>query len=246
MPKTVKCINSFGLHILAMSLMLCDHMWATVVPGNMWLTNIGRMAFPIFAFMLVEGFYHTKNVKKYLLRLLIGAIISEIPFNLMYGGSVFYPYHQNVMWPFLLSVLCMWATETIKKKNKILGYILGVLIFLLAAVLGFAGMLDYYGFGILMVAVFYFFRGDAWWLKLLQIVGLYYINVEMLGGMSIDVPLFGRTFEIVQQGIAVMAMIPILLYNGKQGYHSKWFQYTCYLFYPAHMLVLSLIALFLM
>ena len=54
-------ITSFHLHIIAMALMLCDHLWATVVPGNDWLTDIGRIAFPIFAYMTVEGFFHTKN-----------------------------------------------------------------------------------------------------------------------------------------------------------------------------------------
>ena len=62
--KTKFDISSFGLHLLAMGLMLCDHLWATVVPGNDWLTCIGRLAFPIFAFMTVEGYFHTKNLKK--------------------------------------------------------------------------------------------------------------------------------------------------------------------------------------
>lgn len=57
-------ITSFTLHILAMVFMLCDHLWATVVPGNDWLTDIGRIAFPIFAFMIVEGYFHTKSLKK--------------------------------------------------------------------------------------------------------------------------------------------------------------------------------------
>ena len=108
-------ISSCGLHILAMVLMFCDHLWATVVPGNDWLTDIGRLAFPIFAFMTVEGYFHTRNLKKYVLRLFVFALISEIPFNLMLGSRIFYPIHQNVLWTFLLGIAMIRWNE--KAKN---------------------------------------------------------------------------------------------------------------------------------
>lgn len=73
-------IDSFMLHILAMTLMLCDHLWATLLPGQEWLTCVGRLAFPIFAFMIAEGYAHTSNVKKYMGRLFVFALVSEIPF----------------------------------------------------------------------------------------------------------------------------------------------------------------------
>ena len=84
-------INAMQLKILAMVFMLFDHMWATVIHGNDWMTCVGRLAFPIYAFLLVEGYFHTRNLKKYVLRLLLFAVISEIPFNLMIGSRIFYP-----------------------------------------------------------------------------------------------------------------------------------------------------------
>ena len=95
--------TSFSLHIMAMLFMLCDHLWGTVVPGNDWLTCLGRLAFPIYAFMIVEGYFHTKSLKKYVCRLLLFAVISEIPFNLAMGSSIFYPIHQNVLCSFRMA-----------------------------------------------------------------------------------------------------------------------------------------------
>ena len=95
-------ISAAMLHIIAMTFMLMDHLWATLLPAQDWLTCVGRLAFPIFAFMAVEGYFHTHSFKKYILRLLLFAVLSEIPFDLMYGGTWFYPVHQNVILTLLI------------------------------------------------------------------------------------------------------------------------------------------------
>lgn len=235
-------ITSALLHIMAMALMLCDHLWGTILGQYIILNDIGRIAYPIFAFMLVEGFFHTHDLKKYLLRLLIFALISEIPFDLMANGVVFYPFHQNVMWTFMIGLLLMAWIENTKKKGKLR---LTIVVSALAVAAGFIGGIitfaDYYGFGVLVVLVFYFFRGKKWWCYLGQVVFLYYILVEGLGGYCHVVTIFGHTFEVVQEGFALFALIPIWLYNGQKGYHKKWFQYFCYAFYPAHILILYLL-----
>ena len=84
-------LSAAALHILAMVLMLMDHLWATLLPAQDWLTCAGRLAFPIFAFMAVEGYFHTHSFRKYALRLALFAVLSEVPFDLMYGGTWFYP-----------------------------------------------------------------------------------------------------------------------------------------------------------
>ena len=235
-------INSFALHILAMGFMLCDHLWATIVPGSWWMTDIGRLAFPIFSFMIVEGFFHTHNRKKYALRLLTFALISEIPFNLMYGSSIFYPYHQNVLWTFLLAFGCMAMIETVKKRGALWQIIAAsVFITLLGSLAGLLLIVDYFHFGVLAVMVFYFFRGHKWYHYAGQLAGLTYINAILFAGLEYTVTLSGFTFTFPQQGLAVLALIPIWLYNGKQGPHNKWIQYSFYAFYPVHMLILSLL-----
>ncbi len=239
-------LSSAALHIIAMLLMLCDHMWATVISGNEWMTCIGRIAFPIFAFMIVEGYMHTSNLKKYVLRMLIFAAITEIPFNLMFAGGLIYPFHQNVLWTFLLGIACIHLNEKARKNGRLwlriltaigtcsIGYLAGLFTFV-----------DYNGAGVLTVLAFYFFRGRKWWNYLGQAAALIYINFGLFGGQQYEIPLFGCTFDFPQQGFAVLALIPIWLYKGRQGYHSKWFKYLCYAFYPAHMLILYIISAFL-
>ena len=235
-------ISTATLHILAMALMLMDHLWATLLPAQEWLTCVGRLAFPIFAFMAVEGYFHTHDFKKYALRMLLFAVISEIPFDFMYGGTWFYPVHQNVIWTLLLGLLGINIMETARKKRKKWAFILiSVIVVIVGAALGTLCMLDYYGTGVLTIFIFYFFHGRKWWCLLGQLVALYWVNVELLGGLVYPIQLFGMEFELCQQGLALLSLIPIWLYRDRQGYHSKPFQYLCYAFYPVHMAIIVLV-----
>ncbi len=235
----MKRLSHASLHILAMLLMLCDHLWATVVPGSLWLTMLGRLAYPIFAFLIVEGYCHTRDMKQYLRRLLLFALVTEIPFNLMYGGGWFYPFHQNVLWTFLLSLVCLLFIDGLRSRFQWwLAIPLSVVtagFFLVAARLL---MLDYYDYGVLTILVFYLFRGSRWWQILGQLAGLAYINLEMIHGQMLLLP-GGMEFPL--QGFAVLAILPIWLYNGRKGYDAAWFRWFCYGFYPVHMLILGLL-----
>lgn len=232
-------VSSFGLHVLAMAFMLCDHMWATLFPAAEWLTCVGRLAYPIFAFMIAEGYAHTHDLRKYMLRLFFWAVVTEIPFNLMYGESVFYLVHQNVLWTFLISLLLIILIEKCRAKFKpAVSLLLSALIAVLGYAAGYAAMVDYYGEGVLMVLMFYFFRTPNRKNRLLQLICMYILNVELLGGLCYTFTLFGYDFEFPQQGFAILSLIPIWLYSGRPGFHSKAFRYFCYAFYPVHMLLL--------
>ena len=241
--KKIKFINSNLLKILAMFFMLLDHMWATIIPGNQWMTNIGRLAFPIFAFLVVEGFIHTSNLKKYIKRLFIFALISEIPFNLMYTGSFIFPFHQNVLFTLLLGLLCINEIDKMKNNKSLKNIFKACLKIFLFLLIGLIGFVDYGITGILTIIAFYIFRNFKFaWLG--QLVSLILLYIVFFKGQSVVLNIFNYEYFLPLQAFGILALIPIWLYNGTRGKKSKALQYGFYLFYPVHMLVLYLIYYF--
>ncbi len=244
-------LTSDSLRMMAVVFMLCDHLWASVIPGNRWLTDIGRLAFPIFAFMVSEGYIHTSNPKKYLKRLLVFAFISEIPFNLFYSGSVVDPFNQNVLFTFVWGLLAIMQIDKIKHSiiftdNKkpaialkpILKAVLMILLISLGAKFTFT---DYKFLGYLTVVMFYVFRGFpfAW---LCQLAAMILLNLTWFKGEILLIELFGRVLEIPNQAYRIFALLFIWLYNGKRKKSGgKFSRYAFYIFYPAHMLALYFI-----
>lgn len=233
-------LTAAQLRWIALGAMLLDHLWAMVVPGNQWMTYVGRIAFPIFAFQIAEGACRTSNFRRYALRLLVFACLSEIPFDLMYASTAFYPFHQNVMFTLLLGLLATRGLERAKEARTARAAALGLLGLLGAWLAGTAGMTDYGGMGVLTVAVFYVFRDFplAW---LGQAVCLCLLNMVFFRGEYLPVEISGHVFEFQTQGFALFSLIPIWLYGGKKGRGRLALQYGSYAFYPLHMLALYLI-----
>ena len=233
-------LTSNMLRTIAVILMLSDHIWATYGNLGNWMTYIGRMAFPIFAFQIAEGFIHTSNFKKYALRLLLFAIGTEIPFNLFYSSRVFNPFHQNVLFTLLLGLLAIRVIDKARKERTAKNIILGIIWILLISLASIIGFVDYGFLGMLMVVMFYVLRDFpfAW---LAQLVAMVLINIVFFEGQVFPIELLGRTFEIPFQGFAVFALIPIWLYGGRKGKSFKIMQYGFYAFYPVHMLILYII-----
>ena len=236
-------LTSNMLRTIAVVLMISDHVWATYMSFGNWMTYLGRMAFPIFAFQIAEGFVHTSNLKKYYLRLLGFALITEIPFNLFYSSRFFNPYHQNVLFTLLLGLLAITVIDKAKKERTAKNIGLSVLWLVLISVVSFIGFVDYGFLGVLTVVMFYLFRDFplAW---VAQVVGMVLINIVFFEGQVFPVELLGKTFEVPYQGFAVFALLPIWLYGGKKGKSNKIMQFGFYAFYPIHMLILYLIKLF--
>lgn len=173
------------------------------------LRKIGRLAFPIYCFLIGEGLRHTRNPIRYLARLLAFAILSEIPFNLMVRGALLCADYQNVFFTLFLGALSIYFYRNIKSN------LLKALLLLVA--LGASTVLkaDYGTAGMVIILLLYVLRGHP--------------IVQALAGY----PLFsGGIF-------AVAAFIPINMYNGKRGFiRHPILKYAFYLFYPLHMLLL--------
>ena len=230
-------LDSTALRLLAILFMVLDHLWATVVPGNLWMTCLGRLAFPIFAFQLCEGYRHTSDFRRYSLRLLLFALLSEIPFNLFYAGSVIFPFHQNVMFTLLLGLLAIRQADRLHREEGIKKKSLRVLTLLLI----FAGSVvlfpDYGLMGVMTVLCFFVFRDH----RLFQLAAMAVLNIFAFKGQTIPVSLGALAYDFPIQGFALLALPLIWLYNGQKGPGGKGLRLFWYIFYPLHMLALYFI-----
>lgn len=249
-----KDLSSFFLRNLAMLLMLIDHTGATLFPDLIWLRYIGRLAFPIFAFLIVEGYFHTKNLQHYLLRLLALAIVTDIPYHLMDTKTWAYQPFHNVIWTFLIGLVTIRSIDNFRKKYpRALAIGLSTVAILLACILAEVLQTDYRFRGVLTLIGFYLFRGQTLKHKLGQVGLLLFVNLILANLETVlyigfeNIPYFWNLYGmqlISPQLYAPLALLFIWQYNGRAGHQSKFSQVFSYLFYPVHMLILGLLALF--
>lgn len=218
-----KHLHQETLKIVACITMVMDHIGAFLVP-QIWLRCVGRLAFPIFCFLLVEGFAHTKNPKGYGLRLLLGAILSELPYDLLLNDRISFA-HQNVMITLLLGFLML---QLIKNLSQSWHKILMVLPFYFVAEFL---RCDYGGAGILTIAIF----------ALIPTIPMQAILLAVLYGTMSGYTLFFLGIPFSIQLLGVLAMVPIALYSGQKLTNHKWIQWGFYLFYPIHLALLYII-----
>lgn len=224
-------LDGGALKGIAAALMLTDHVGAILLPEVPVLRCVGRLAFPIFAFFIAEGYAHTRDFGRYFRRLAILAVVSEIPFNLE-NGAVFDLTRQNVLWTFCLALLTLRGLEALGRERGF-GRWAGCGLVLAA---GFAAgellRTDYGGWGVVTVALLYLCR-DGKYAKLWLLLAMAAVNG--LGMGSLTMPVFGGEMSI--QIFAVAALPVIWLYNGQAG--PKGLRRAFYVFYPAHLLVLE-------
>lgn len=223
-------ISGSTLKIIALVTMLIDHVAATVL-ARIILVNgydeglyncytvmrkIGRVAFPIFIFLMIEGFGKTHSKEKYVLRMALFAVISEIPFDLAFSAKMLEFSYQNIFFTLVIGMLTIWGLEVISQKAWNVWIQLGLYLVVFVAGMQMAEVLhtDYGAKGIMCIVAIYLFR----WNKMTQIVAG---SVAFLWELP-----------------APLAFVPIAFYNGKRGLALK---YVFYVFYPLHLIILYLI-----
>lgn len=218
-------MNSFILKIIACFTMLIDHLKYIIPTKPMFMSYIGRLAFPIFAFQSVQGYAHSKNLKKYLLRLFIFALISQIPYHFYFDTN-----ELNVLFTLFFGLLCIYIWEYFK-TNKILALTLIIVIMAISGTLH----TDYSYYGISIMLIFHIFKDKKVFMTLGFIIMtfiFFIIKYKMY---------YFRTTVLILFICTLLGIIPCLLYNGKQGPKAK---YLFYFFYPVHILLLLLVSFF--
>jgi hypothetical protein len=210
------------------------HLMGDIIPNEakkwyliyMTMRSIGRIAFPIFAFMLVQGFLHTRNLKKYGFRILIFALISEIPYDLAMSNRIVDFSYQNVLWTLLVALIMLYGIKVADKQTASKRILLSIFYILAAMMITLLIRSDYWFGGILFIVCLYIFRNQPLWQF---ITGTIFLIIMSFNFMWIQ--LFG-----------ISSFILFINYNGTSGNGNK---YLFYVFYPLHLLILGLIATFL-
>lgn len=232
--KNLRFLSGAELKLIAIISMLADHVNKALIYPYLESNHgflafisdvfdiIGRIAFPLFCFMLVEGYFKTRNRKKYLLNLLLFGVISEVPFDMFTTASFFNMNWNNVMFTLALVLVTVWIIDTLKekmqKRPKALWYLVSILIVLVMCIVSMSLSLDYEHHAILIGYFFYLFH---------------------------DMPVFAIPFgyaSMFKEPWALLGFGLTLTYNGERGKQHKMLYYW---FYPVHLLILGLLRLYL-
>lgn len=226
-------LSSNALKFIAMAAMVIDH--ASVIflgPETTVWRHIGRIAFPIFAFLIAEGAVHTKNKFLYAVRLLAFCAISEVPYDMAFNGTYLEFAGQNVFFTLFLGLISVYCLDFFRKKG------LGVLGLVTTVACSFGALFlsSDYGFtGVIVITLMYMFSTVK--------TGVRYLGFALVGLMTSIVYVFPLSFGFIPaQVYAALCFIPLSLYSGKRG--RKMNKYFFYAFYPVHIVILYFIKIF--
>lgn len=236
-------MTSFHLKIIALITMFIDHIGYVIFPNHFWLRYIGRIAFPIYAFLISEGLKKTSNIKKYLKNLLILALISELFYDLCFNKNINFFYKTNTVYTLFISSLSIYLYN--KNSDNIIKY----LSLLLGLSISYILKTDYDILGVLLIFIFYFLHNKYEYL----IYGIIWVNIKYLSNISYILQyIFNKNiylsniYIINSLGLYLFTIVPFLIimfYNNKKGNSLK---YIFYILYPLHLFILCIIKLFIL
>lgn len=228
----IKQINNNLLKIIAVICMIIDHIHVIFNINNILLIMIGRLSFPIFAYLISEGIKYTSNKKKYARNLLIFALISEVPFNLAFSNKIIDYENINTIWSFFIAVIVITFLDYLLKKDKKGCLLYFPLIIFLVFLISTLISVDYLGFGVLLIICFYYSNKT----KYKNLIDSLCIII-----FSICICIISKSFI---QMYCILSIFLILLYSHKKEKRNNYIKYGFYIFYPLHLLVLYLISFY--
>jgi len=227
-------MSMFILKLIALLTMTIDHIGANLVHNEelyLILRSIGRISFPLFAFAIAEGYRHTSSLKKYLLRLGIGSLATEVVLVIFYFiTKENYMINEDIFLTLFLGLLCI----TLLNNKKIYIKLLVLPILFVSHII----KVDYGVYGILIIIMFG--MSKKLWVNTICFVLINLLFITLLPRIT---ALDGTIFEFnkfhIIQWISLVSIIPIMFYNGQQGKKMKYF---FYLYYPVHLGIIYLIS----
>lgn len=223
-------MNSFHLKLIACICMLIDHIGYIFFPQYLFLRAIGRLSFPIFAYLITEGYIHTSSIKKYSMRLFIFALISQLPYGLAFNTN-----DLNIFVTLFIGLIALYTTDYEFSENQMLNNTLKIVIMFALSIFSNTFRFDYGIYGILTILAFKLFKNNFTKLIIAQII----VNIIYIA------PIYKHIFinnslnlGVFLQALSLLSLIFIKKYNGEKG---RNFKYAFYAFYPIHLLLLYII-----
>lgn len=218
-------MNVLTLKTIALISMIIDHYGAIFQNDIDIFRIIGRLAFPVYCFLLVEGYSHSKDVKKYANRLFIFAIVSELPFDLAFYNKLEFT-HQNIFFTLLIGLVAIYLLDNKEEKynfNK-------TLIIFTSGILSIVLYVDYSIVGIIYILAFYFTKE--------------YANSKRFCSIAIIMFLTNLISSPATQQFALLALLILYFYNGELGPNNKVQKILFYVAYPLHLAIYFIIKIF--
>lgn len=223
-------MNAFVVKCMALVFMIMDHLYLFIPGVPLWFSYFGRTVKPIFYFLLVESFFHTRDRKKFNIRLFIAAFVVFLILKVALNKPF------NIFISMALGVLILNLIEYIKaNRGNIFKIIVAFIGIIITTILSIPTEGAYSG--VIMIFMFYFLKDK----KILTAVGYILLSLSNFLFLEKDETLFNQLFILDYQWMMIFAVIPMLLYNGKPGLRNKFSKYLFYVIYPLHLVILTLI-----